>query len=742
MASRGTLRACFALVLSLLLVCTMAVVSATVALGATDAAASSSSSAAEGADGSAEGAEAESGSSSKTLTDSEQAWVKNHGVIRIGCIVGDANIAERDKATGELTGLINDYIDYASNCLDGQILKFKACGYTSMEEELKALENGEIDAIFKVPFNTRYVKLYKLALTDTALDVPYSAVSKPGVFDQSSEHTVAITKDNWVKKWYIDSSYPNWAVVECDTDNELVQKVDNGEADCFLVRTGTSRRYIKSSYYQVNMLTKDISTSLGVARDNTTLLSILNKTIEAMPEGALSDALSMRDSQADSITLSEFLKDNLVSVVVVVAALALAFATVICAWRKTKTDAVRQRQIDEAYQRELLDAKQEAERANAAKTEFLRRMSHDIRTPINGIRGMVKIADSNANDPVKLKDCNDKIWTATDHLIALVNDVLDMSKLESGRFTVRHEPFVLSRILTEVNDIAEAQAIECGIDFIAQDPSGVEHDYLIGSPIYLQRIFANFLNNAVKYNRPGGFVRVHGKELSYDGKTALYEFVAEDNGIGMSEEFLEHAFDAFTQEGQSQARTTYGGTGLGLSISKSLIELMGGKVELASKLGEGTRVTFRIPFEVDQEPALDEVSDDYGQVMFEGVRALLVEDNELNAEIAAFMLEQHGLKVSRVENGKLAVDELAGKPDAYDVVFMDVMMPVMDGLEAARAIRGELKSEVPIFAMTANAFVDDIQRSLEAGMDEHLSKPLRERDIVEALLKHVKPSAK
>ncbi len=672
------------------------------------------------------------------VTDDERSWIEAHGPIRVGFIIGDVNIGEVDEATGEVGGVICDYIEYARNCLgDDVTLEFETCGYENMEAELTALANGEIDMIFKVPHNNHYVAEYNLSLSDTTLEIPYSAVSLPGSFDQFGDVTVAIPTDNWVKKWYVECCYPSWTIVDCDSVADAARMVRNGQADCFLNRSGTARRYVKDSAYQVNMLKYDISTSFGVRRQDTALLSILNKTVAAMPDGLLDNALTTYDNESSSVTLAEFVRDNLADVVVVAAALALAFGTVLFAWRKTKSDAVRQRETDEAYQRELVAAKQAAEMANATKTDFLRRMSHDIRTPINGIRGMVQIAGHNEGDPEKLKDCNEKIWKATDHLLSLVNDVLDMNKLESGQFTVRHEPFVLSQILDEVNAIAEAQAAEHGVTFIAQDPGEVEHDYLVGSPVYLQRIFSNFLTNAVKYNRPGGFVRVYGRELSFDGKTALYEFVCEDNGIGMSEEFLEHAFEAFSQEGQAEARTTYSGTGLGLSISKSLIELLGGEVELTSKLGEGTRVVFRIPFEVAEESDCDERQADYAGVRFDGVRVLLVEDNDLNAEIATFMLERRGMEVTRVENGHLAVDALAACPRDYDVVFMDVMMPVMDGLAATREIRGSLGCDVPIFAMTANAFTDDVQRSLDAGMDEHLTKPLREDDIVKALLKHL-----
>lgn len=248
----------------------------------------------------------------------------------------------------------------------------------------------------------------------------------------------------------------------------------------------------------------------------------------------------------------------------------------------------------------------------------------------------------------------------------------------------------------------------------------------------------NFTSNAIKYNRRGGTVKVYGRELSFDGKTAWFEFVCEDTGIGMSEEFQKRAFEPFTQEEQSQARTKYQGTGLGLAISKSLIELLGGNVELHSALGKGTKIVFRLPLEVDLKEHAESEKTDYDSIRFDGARVLLAEDNELNAEIAAFLLGQHGMQVTCVDNGKLAVEAVAEHPDDYDVILMDIMMPVMDGLEATRAIRQELKSRIPIFAMTANAFTDDIKRSLDAGMNEHLTKPLQEKDIVKALMKYLK----
>jgi len=395
------------------------------------------------------------------------------------------------------------------------------------------------------------------------------------------------------------------------------------------------------------------------------------------------------------------------------------------------------RYVAEEAQRLAEKAKEEADRANEAKTNFLRRMSHDIRTPINGIRGLVQMSDYYGNDPEKMKDCKAKVLGATDHLLSLVNDVLDMGKLESGKFILKQDPFTLSRVLEEVNVVSESQAESCNVQFIYKDLREIEHDHVIGSPVYLKRIFLNFTSNAIKYNRSGGRVYVYGQEISFDGKTALYEFVCEDTGIGMSEEFQRCAFEPFTQEEKDGARTIYAGTGLGLSITKQLIDLMGGTIKLESKEGIGTKVVFRIPLEVNLEEQSEKTEIDYSKVMFHGIRVLLVEDNELNAEIASFLLERHGMEVTWVQNGKRAVDEITEKPDAYDMIFMDVMMPIMDGLKATKAIR-RMGSTIPILAMTANAFTDDKQKSLEAGMNAHLTKPLQEKAIVKAIAKYVK----
>ncbi len=407
-------------------------------------------------------------------------------------------------------------------------------------------------------------------------------------------------------------------------------------------------------------------------------------------------------------------------------------------------DFTAEKRLELEYQQQLRDAKEEADNANEAKTNFLRRMSHDVRTPINGIRGMLMIEAHNDTDFDKLTECRMKIWQATDHLLSLVNDVLDMSKLESGKFEINNNPFSLKEVLLDVYNVTSVQAEDYDVEIISQNPDEVEHDRLIGCADYVKRIMVNFMSNAIKYNHEGGWVKVYGRELSFDGKTVLYEFICEDNGIGMSEEFQKHAFEPFTQEEKDSARTKYTGTGLGLAITKQLIDLLGGSIDLVSVEGMGTKITFRLPFEIDDSEQVSEpqqIPQVPGQ--YDGVKVLLVEDNELNAEIASFMFESHGMEVELAVNGKEAVDAVAERPDYYDIVFMDIMMPVMNGLEAARAIRALDKgSDVPICAMTANAFADDIKQSLDAGMNAHLTKPLKEKEIVDALRKYVKKGQK
>ena len=392
-------------------------------------------------------------------------------------------------------------------------------------------------------------------------------------------------------------------------------------------------------------------------------------------------------------------------------------------------------------------ALEETQRASLSKTDFLRRMSHDIRTPINGIRGMIEIADHFADDLQKQKECREKVWEASGYLLSLVNNVLDMNKLESGAVILTEMPFDLLQLLNEVNTVAEMQAAEHGLYYgVDMEKRQIAHPYLIGSAPHLKQILVNLASNAVKYNKENGRVVVWCRELSCNGETAVFRFVCTDTGIGMSREFQKRAFEPFTQEGRDTARTHYDGTGLGLSIVKALVQQMGGSIIFDSEEGIGTSFFVTLPFRIDPNSRAKPKETVNKPIDLHGIRALLVEDNELNIEIAKFFIEQHGAEVTVARNGREAVDIFANAPEGtFDLILMDVMMPVMNGYEATETIRGMARSDaktIPIIAMSANAFQDDIQKSRSVGMNDHLPKPLSTEKLLSAIAQQVKQKEK
>lgn len=382
------------------------------------------------------------------------------------------------------------------------------------------------------------------------------------------------------------------------------------------------------------------------------------------------------------------------------------------------------------YQKQLKASMEDAQRANISKTAFLQRMSHDIRTPLNGIVGMIHIAEKYKNDVDKLRECRQKALQSTDYLQKLINNVLDISKLESGSLMLEYKSFDLVELLNNNMTVVAMSAYENGVRFEGGvEANTIRHRYLIGSPVHLSRVLMNLASNAIKYNHFHGTVNVHCEELSDDGNIAVFKFVCSDTGLGMSEEFQKHAFDVFAQEGK-QSTTTFSGSGLGLSIVKDIIELMGGMIELESKENVGSTFTVTVPFKIDHlVENNDSQNDSCPQSMeLSGKRVLLVEDNAINMEIAHAILEEEHLNITEAKNGKEALEIFQNsKLNEYDVIIMDVMMPVMDGLEATKAIRmleREDAKRIPIIAMTANAFEEDRKACLDAGMDEHIGKPI------------------
>lgn len=393
-------------------------------------------------------------------------------------------------------------------------------------------------------------------------------------------------------------------------------------------------------------------------------------------------------------------------------------------------------------QQELKKAKEAAERANVAKTSFLSRMSHDIRTPLNGIIGLLKIDEQHA-DNRELVDANrEKIRVSADHLQSLINDVLQMSKLENGEFNLEYEALDLNQLSRDVLTIVEMRAAEAGITLeYGKDSDEVKYPYVYGSALHLRQIFVNVYSNAIKYNHVGGRIMTHFKLLGQEGDQVRYEWQISDTGIGMKPEFLEHIFEPFAQE-RTDARSIYRGTGLGMAIVKSLIDRMGGTIEVTSEEGVGSTFRIELSFRIAAKEELIEKKERLKEGSVEGLHLLMAEDNELNAEIAKLQLEEAGAEVTVVKDGQQAVELFEKLPAAtFDAILMDIMMPVMDGLSATRAIRAlerEDAGEIPIIAMTANAFEEDEKKSLEAGMNAHLSKPLKIELVVATIADLVK----
>ncbi len=403
-------------------------------------------------------------------------------------------------------------------------------------------------------------------------------------------------------------------------------------------------------------------------------------------------------------------------------------------------DDYKQKEL--AYQQELVKAVESANQANTAKTDFLNRMSHDIRTPLNGILGMLDIAQKNETNPKALLECHEKMRTAAFHLKALVNDVLDMQRMETDRFFLEQIPFDIREILDNCWSMLEAQASRLDITLKKIKPGSLKYPYLIGSPLHIRQIFMNLLSNAIKYNKPGGSISIHAKIIRQVHQNVIYKFIISDTGIGISPEFQKHIFEPFAQE-DTGARTIYKGTGLGMAIVHRLVQEMGGTIQLKSEKNVGSTFTLILPFTIDehQPSASAETATDTPADLTD-LHILVVEDNELNLEIAVFSLEAAGLNVSTAINGLEAVRLFEkSKPYEYDIILMDIMMPVMNGLDAAKAIRGLSRPDaptVPIIALSANAFAEDIQKSKNAGINEHLAKPLEMDKVLKVIASYCK----
>ena len=546
-----------------------------------------------------------------------------------------------------------------------------------------------------------------------------AAATVKNSFDENAENTVAIPREDSDLKSYVSYNYPQWHVKGYATWKDAKKAVYNGKADCMIMDSGMLEQYSDDNKLHSVFLEKYDMVSFAVRHGNSMLLSVLNRTIKTMSASKFSNAVHMYDSNLKKVTVKEFIRDNFWSfTVLVVSAFLIVLILILGLLRKARI------------------AEKKAKKANSAKTDFLRHMSHDIRTPLNGIIGMINISERYCGDKEKLYECKAKVMQSMDYLQSLLNNVLDIGRVESGTLQLEHKPFDLIAMLAKQISIVETNAKEYGISFEGgASMSTFHHRYFIGSEEYLNRLLMNLAGNAVKYNRRGGKVILYFNEISSDDKTAVFEFVCSDTGLGMSKEFQKHAFESYAREGK-ETTNGYSGAGLGLSIVKDIVDRMNGTIKLESKENVGTTFTVTIPLEIDHN-AEKKQQKKVEKPDLSGKSVLLVEDNELNLEIAKMLLEDEKMVVTTAENGEKAVDIVSQSvPGRFDFIFMDIMMPVMDGLEAARQIRTLNRKdtkEIPIIAMTANAFQDDIRDCIDAGMNAHIAKPIDSKKIEDTL---------
>ena len=813
------------------------------------------------------------------LTGEEKAWLRKHGAIRMGFLASDSGVSTYDPATGEFTGVITDYIQFAADCLGNQELEFQLVGYDSKEAELDALKSGEIDMIFHCDQNPNLAEEYHFACTNTTWTSNLMAVTNKQHFNENNVNRIAVPQNKLSLKKYLAFYYPQWEIVDCDTQEDAARLVKDGQADCFVTGISSENKYSKKySFYSVPLV-NPVRSCFAVNSGNRSLLSILNKTIKAMPVNMLAGALAMYKSSARKVTLSDFIKDNFFKVMLISSiAVAVVLLTILMLLQKArKAEAAARKAASDTQElnAKLQVAVEKAESANRAKSTFLSNMSHDIRTPMNAIIGFTTLAISNIDDKERVKDYLAKTLASSNHLLSLINDVLDMSRIESGKIHLEEVEVNLSDVLHDLKTIVSGQIYAKQLE-LYMDAMDVTDEDVYCDKTRLNQILLNLLSNAIKFTPAGGTVSVRVRQLA--GKVhgcGQYEFRIKDNGIGMSQEFAKKIFEPFERERTSTVSRIQG-TGLGMAITKNIVDMMGGTIEVQTAQGKGTEFTVCVPMRAQTEQRLVEkiteleglkalvVDDDFntcdsvtkmlvkvgmraewtlsgkeavlrarqsiemsdvyhayiidwrlpdmngievtrqirslhddtpiiiltaydwsdieveakaagvtafcskpmfmsdlretlmsalGQkpadavqrllpeknADFKGKHILLVEDNELNREIAQEILQEYGFLVDTAENGAVAVEKVStAAPGSYDLVLMDVQMPIMDGYTATRKIRAlddPARAKLPILAMTANAFDEDRRNALESGMNGFLSKPIVIGDLVQELHK-------
>lgn len=649
-------------------------------------------------------------SGSSSLTGPERSWLKaNDNTITIGYLKNKLPYCTQND-DGEMEGSL---ASLATTLHDKFGITVATVAFSNNEQMTKALSTGTIDVALPL------FRDYWLAeQAGVILSNPMGTVSLAAIHSSSNLNSdlknIACTADAIVNRFELENLFPDAKVTEYPNDNEAREALNKGEASCIIVPS-TRLKTIRDTYdiedFQTQELTDTAQLSCLISRGKPVLLEIINKGIVNAGESLSASSYSPTSYSAQESDAFRLLYRNRIVIAAVIICILLT-GIVILVWSLHRAQKEQQK----------------ADAANAAKTAFLTRMSHDIRTPLNGILGLIEIEELKDGDMQAARESRAKARVAANHLLSLINDILEMGKIEDRKLTLEHAPFNLKELCDDTLVLCKLRASSNGITMQDNSLPYATGPYMIGSPTHIRQIMINLLDNSIKYNKHGGSVTFSSKTKPLDNGRALFCFSVSDTGIGMTPKFLKHIYEPFAQEGDD-ARSKFQGTGMGMPIVKSLIELMGGTIEISSEVGVGSTFNVQIPLDIDKDPQARERADEQADsCSLAGMNVLLAEDNELNAEIAQALLESEGIVVTRAADGNEAVDLYVGRPaGSFDAILMDIMMPDMDGYEATRAIRLSEKvdaADIPIIALTANAFAEDAKAAHDTGMNAHLSKPL------------------
>lgn len=649
-------------------------------------------------------------SGSSSLTGPEASWLKANGnTITLGYLVNQLPYCTQND-DGEMGGSLTSL---ATTLHDKFGITVKTVAFSNNEKMVEALSDGTIDAA--LPFFRDYwlAEQKGVAQSNSMGTVSLTAIHVSNDLD-SDLKDIACTENAIINRFELESLFPDATVTEYPNKDEALNALRVGKARCIIVPS-TRLETIRDTYdiedFETQELTNTAELSCMIPRGKPELLGIINKGIINAGESLSASSYSPTSYSAQESDTFQFVYRNRTAIATVIICMLLT-GIAILVWSLQRAQ----------------EARQKADAANAAKTAFLTRMSHDIRTPLNGILGLIEIEELKEGDMQVARESRAKARVAANHLLSLINDILEMGRIEERKATLDHESFNLKELCDDALVLCKLRASDRGITMLDASEPYVVDQYMIGSPTHIRQILVNLLDNSIKYNKRGGTVTLSSTIKPLDDEHAVFCFSVSDTGIGMTPEFLTRIYEPFAQEGDD-ARSKFQGTGIGMSIVKSLIDMMGGTIEISSEVGVGSTFDVRIPLDIDKNPQIKECADtQVSSCSLAGMNVLLAEDNELNAEIAQALLESEGIVVTRAADGNETVDLYVGRPaGSFDAILMDIMMPGMDGYEATRAIRLSEKADaadIPIIALTANAFAEDAKAAHDAGMNAHLPKPL------------------